>query len=103
LAENDKITEAAWIKIAEGVAASKSLQNLKHGARSLRFAYFIFMHRLGAEQKRADFLFLPSFCSLYDCRLSGAAGEAIGAALLTNKSLQNLKYGARSYFASLFL
>jgi hypothetical protein len=32
------ITEAAWIKIAEGVAASTSLQTLTHGARSLRFA-----------------------------------------------------------------
>jgi len=26
---NDAITEAAWIKIAEAVAASKSLTNLK--------------------------------------------------------------------------
>ena len=26
---NKNITEAGWIKIAEGVAASKSLQNLK--------------------------------------------------------------------------
>ena len=29
LALNKKITEAGWIKIAEGVAASKSLQNFK--------------------------------------------------------------------------
>ena len=29
LERNWKITEAGWIKIAEGVAASKSLQNLK--------------------------------------------------------------------------
>ena len=29
LQQNDEITEAGWIKIAEGVAASKSLQNLK--------------------------------------------------------------------------
>ena len=55
--------------------------------------------------KIAYFLHFSSllFCSLGYCELSGAAGEAIGAALLTNKSLQNLKYGARSYFASLFL
>jgi hypothetical protein len=39
---NDEITEAAWIKIAEGVAASESLQNLEHGARSLRFASLFF-------------------------------------------------------------
>ena len=36
-----------------------------------------------------------------NCNLSGAAGEAIGAALLTNKTLTDLKYGAR-YFAYLF-
>ena len=29
LADNYHITEAGWIKIAEGVAASKSLQELK--------------------------------------------------------------------------
>ena len=29
LAVNGNITEAGWIKIAEGVAASKSLRNLK--------------------------------------------------------------------------
>jgi hypothetical protein len=29
LQQNDNITEAGWIKIAEGVAASKSLQKLK--------------------------------------------------------------------------
>ena len=29
LARNDNITEAGWIQIAEGVAASNSLQNLK--------------------------------------------------------------------------
>jgi hypothetical protein len=32
LADNDQITEAAWIKIAEGVAASKTLTDLKYGA-----------------------------------------------------------------------
>jgi len=41
---------------------------------------------------------------LVNCNLSGAAGEAIGAALLTNKTLQNLKYGALlSVFDRLFL
>jgi hypothetical protein len=31
---------------------------------------------------------------LYNCKLSGAAGKAIGAALLTNQTLQKLMYGA---------
>jgi hypothetical protein len=99
LADNTEITEAAWIKIAEGVAASKSLQKLEYGARSA-FCFLIFIDRLGAEQNLLTY-FLPSFCSLDGCNLSGAAGEAIGAALLTNKTLTDLKHGARS-FAYLF-
>jgi hypothetical protein len=167
LADNDQITEAAWIKIAEGVAASKTLQKLEYGARSFAYLFFctasvqnkncllftfplpsflqlevhrrdhrssvdqdrrrcccqqiaaearvrcsffavcflIFIDRLGLEENLLTFLNFPSLlhCRLRRCGLSGAAGEAIGAALLTNKSLQNLEYGARSLRFAYFI
>jgi hypothetical protein len=66
LSVNDEITEAAWIKIAEGVAASKSLQKLEYGARSyVLLPYFSAPPRCRTKLiKLAYFLhFLPPFFS----------------------------------------
>jgi hypothetical protein len=55
------LSGAAGEAIGAALLTNKSLQKLEYGARSLRFAYFIFMHRLGAEQKLLTFYISPPF------------------------------------------
>ena len=103
LSDNDQITEAAWIKIAEGVAASKSLQNLKHGARSC-ILLPLFFCTPRCRTKIAYFLHFPSllFCSLsYNEEITEAAWIKIAEGVAASKSLQKLEYGARSAFCFL--
>jgi hypothetical protein len=97
-----QLSGAAGEAIGKALLTNKTLTDLKYGARS--FAYLFFCTASVQNKNVLTFYIVPPFCSLEGCGLSGAAGEAIGAALLTNKTLTDLKHGALlSVFERLFL